>query len=63
MSLSQDILRANRRFNTNYQSATVVKNNERVMIEGVVVDNEWYINKVGCFLINLLRERRKRGGG
>ena len=62
MSLSQDILRANRRFNTNYQSATVVKNNERVMIEGVVVDNEWYIHKVGCFLINLLRERRKRGG-
>lgn len=62
MSLAQDILRANRSFYQNYHEATVVKNGQRVMMEGIVIDNEWYIFKVGCFLISRLKARKKRGG-
>jgi len=62
MSISRDILTANRRFYTNYRGATTTKGEVLVMREGVVVSNEWYIAKVGCFLLDLLQKRQKRGG-
>ena len=61
-TLSKDILASNRNFYENYRGATVLHNNKLVMKEGVVIDNKWYVHKVGCFLIDRLKKRRKRGG-
>ena len=64
MSIARDILTANRRFNSAYQGATVWTKRYKplVMREGVILDNDWYIFVVGCFLIDLLKKRKKRGG-
>ncbi|KKN52562.1 hypothetical protein LCGC14_0611140 [marine sediment metagenome] len=62
MSIARDILRANNNFYQNYGAVTGWHNGRLVMKEGVVIDSKWYIDKVGCFLIDLLQKRKKRGG-